>query len=247
MVHAAATTGRHDETRRPAMRRRWVVRDVMTKDVVFVGPDTGYKELVQVMLRNAVSALPVIDAGGQVIGIVSEMDLMCKVEFAVTEAPTRHRLERRQQRLTRAKSEADTAAELMTSPVKTISDNATVAAAAVMMHREGVKRLPVVDASGVLLGIVSRADVLRGYLRPDAEIRWEVAEEVLRRGMWLMPEQVQVTVNQGIVTLTGHVERSSLAHITIQLVRATAGVVDVVDKLTFRADDTVDPRGVRVG
>ena len=228
------------------MRRRWVVRDVMTKDVVFVNPDAGYKDIVEIMLRNAVSALPVIDTDGQVLGIVSELDLMCKVEFAVTEAPPRRRLERRQQRMTRAKSEADTAAELMTSPAKVISDDATVAAAAVMMHREGVKRLPVVDAAGALVGIVSRADVLRGFLRPDAEIRWEVAEEVLRRGMWLEPAQVQVAVNRGIVTLTGHVERSSLANITVQLVRATAGVVDVVDKLTFRADDAADPRGVRV-
>lgn len=226
------------------MRRRWVVRDVMTTDVVFVRPDTGYKEIVEIMLGNAVSALPVIDADGQVIGIVSEMDLMHKVEFTAAE-PHKRIFERKQQRVARAKGDADTAEELMTSPAKVIRETETVAAAAVMMHRDGVKRLPVVDSEGGLVGIVSRGDVLRGYLRPDAEIRWEVVEEVLRRGMWLEPYEVQVMVKQGIVTLAGHVERKSMAEITVQLVRATAGVVDVVDKLTFRTDDTAQPRDHR--
>jgi CBS domain-containing protein len=217
----------------------------MTADVVFVRPDTGYKEIVELMLGNAVSALPVLNADGQVLGIVSEMDLLHKVEFSAAE-PHKRMFGRKQQRIARAKGDADTAEELMTSPAKVITETATVAAAAVMVHQEGVKRLPVVDSEGGLVGIVSRGDVLRGYLRPDAEIRWEVVEEVLRRGMWLEPYQVQVAVKQGIVTLTGHVERKSAAEITVQLVRATAGVVDVVDKLTFHTDDSVDIRGHRV-
>ena len=219
------------------MRRRWTVRDVMTADVVFVSPDTGYKEIVESMLGNAVSALPVVDDVGHVVGVVSELDLLHKVEFA-TEEPHRRLFERQRVRVARAKGAADTAQDLMTSPAIVIRDNATVAAASIVMHRQGIKRLPVVDAHGMMLGIVSRGDVLRGFLRSDAEIRWEVAEEVLRRSMWLEPYEVQATVDRGVVTLKGHVERRSMAEVTVELVRATVGVVDVVDKLTYRTDDT---------
>jgi CBS domain-containing protein len=225
------------KTKEAVVRRRWTVRDVMTADVVFVSPDTGYKEIVETMLGNAVSALPVVNDAGRVVGIVSELDLLHKVEFA-TEEPHRRLFERQRERVARAKGAADTAEDLMTSPAIVIRDNATVAAASIVMHRQGIKRLPVVDAHGMMLGIVSRGDVLRGFLRSDAEIRWEVAEEVLRRSMWLEPYEVQATVDRGVVTLEGHVERRSMAEVTVELVRATVGVVDVVDKLTYRTDDT---------
>jgi CBS domain-containing protein len=227
------------------VRRRWTVRDVMTADVVFVSPDTGYKEIVETMLGNAVSALPVIDDGGHVVGIVSELDLLHKVEFAAEEQH-RRLFERQRERVARAKAGADTARDLMTSPAMVVRDNATVAAAAVVLHRQGIKRLPVVDEDGMLVGIVSRGDVLRGFLRSDAEIRWEVTEEVLRRAMWLEPYQVEVTVDRGVVTLKGRVEQRSTAEITVQLVRATVGVVDVVDRLSYRTDDVDVRSGDRV-
>lgn len=221
--------------------RRWAVRNVMTRDVVFVGRDAGYKEIVELMLRHAVSAVPVIDAQGKVRGIVSELDLMQKVECTTTEEhPTI--IERRRRRATWAKACADTAAELMTSPAIVINQDATVAAAAVLMHRKNVKRLPVVDHNGDLVGIISRADVLRGYLRPDAEIRREIVEDVLRHTLWVQPYEVEVTVRQGRVALTGRVDRQSTAQIAIQLVRATPGVVDVVARLAYPPANIVAAR-----
>jgi CBS-domain-containing membrane protein len=213
----------------------------MTADVVFVTPDTGYKEIVETMLGNAVSALPVVDDVGHVIGIVSELDLLHKVEFATAE-PHRRLFERQRERVARAKGAADTARDLMTGPAIVVRDNATVAAAAILLHRQGIKRMPVVDGDGMLLGIVSRGDVLRGFLRSDAEIRWEVTEEVLRRSMWLEPYEVRATVERGVVTLEGHVDRRSMAEVIVELVRATVGVVDVVDELTYRTDDSVARR-----
>jgi len=218
-----------------------MVRDVMTPDVIFVGPDTGYKQIAEMMLRNAVSAVPVVDGEGMVVGVVSELDLMHKIEFAGLDQHVGI-LERRRQRVARTKGSADTARELMTAPAVVIADNASLVAAATLMHEAGLKRLPVVDAHGDLVGIVSRGDLLRAYVRPDADIRAEIVNEVLRRAMWLEPYEVEVVVERGMVTLTGRVDRKSTAEITVQLVLASPGVVDVVDRLTFRHDDTRDLR-----
>jgi CBS domain-containing protein/PII-like signaling protein len=219
--------------------RRWLVRDVMTSDVRIVGPDTGYKEIVEIMFHNAVSAVPVIDDGGQVVGVVSELDLLHKLEFAGLEPHVRI-FERKRQRVARAKSAADTAEALMTSPAIVIAADASLIAAATLMDHKGLKRLPVVDSAGVLVGIVSRGDLLRAYLRSDEEILKEVRQDVLRRAMWLEPGQVTASVAQGIVTLTGRTDRRTTAQITVQLVQALPGVVDVVDELTFRYDDTAE-------
>ena len=106
------------------------------------------------------------------------------------------------------------------------------------MHRHGIKRLPVVDPAGPLLGIVSRADLLKVFLRSDADIAREIRQQVLMRAMWMNPDTVVVDVGDGVVTLTGQLEHRSLIPITISLVRSLDGVVDMVDRLTFELDDT---------
>jgi CBS domain-containing protein len=144
----------------------------------------------------------------------------------------------RRQREDRAKAAGDTAAELMTSPAVTIGPDATIAEAAKLLHRQRVKRLPVVDPAGPLLGIVSRADLLKVFLRSDADISREIRQEVLVRAMWMDPGTVTVDVRDGVVSLTGRLERRSLVPIVLSLVRGLDGVVGVVDRLTFDLDDT---------
>jgi CBS-domain-containing membrane protein len=138
----------------------------------------------------------------------------------------------------RAKAAGATAAELMTAPAVTVGPDATVTEAARLLHRHGIKRMPVVDPAGPLLGIVSRADLLKVFLRSDAEIAQEVRQDVLARAMWVDPDTVTVQVRDGVVTLTGQLERRSLIPITVSLVYVLDGVVDVADRLSFELDDS---------
>ena len=213
------------------------VRDVMTREVVTVGEQTAFKEMAATMAERRVSALPVLDDEGRVAGIVSEADLLLKEEFP--EGSTSRRLfQGRRRRLERAKAAGATAAELMTAPAVTVGPDATVTEAARLLHRHGIKRMPVVDPAGPLLGIVSRADLLKVFLRDDAEIAQEVRQDVLARALWVNPDTVTVQVRDGVVTLSGQLERRSLIPITVSLVHGLDGVVDVVDRLSFEVDDS---------
>jgi CBS-domain-containing membrane protein len=213
------------------------VRDVMTQEVVTVGEQASFKEIAATMAEHRVSALPVLDDEGQVAGIVSEADLLLKEEFP--EGPAGGYLfQGRRQRVERAKAAGDSAAELMTAPAVTVAPDASVAEAARLLHRHGIKRMPVVDPAGPLLGIVSRADLLKVFLRSDAEIAQEVRQDVLVRALWVDPDTVTVKVRDGIVTLTGQLERRSLIPIAVSLVHGVDGVVDVVDRLVFEVDDS---------
>jgi CBS-domain-containing membrane protein len=207
----------------------------MTREVVTVDEQESFKELAALMAECRVSALPVLDEGGRVVGVVSEADLLLKEEFP--EGPAGGRLFQGRHRMERAKAAGDTAVELMTAPAITIGPDATVAEAARMLQRHQIKRLPVVDPAGPLLGIVSRADLLKVFLRGDDEIAREVRQEVLLRALWVNPDTVVVEVRDGVVTLIGQLERRSLIPMAVSLVRGLDGVVDVVDRLTFEVDD----------
>jgi CBS-domain-containing membrane protein len=171
-----------------------------------------------------------------VIGIVSEADLLHKEQYQ-DDTDTQGWLARRRHRVARAKAAGRTAAEVMSAPVITVDPDATVPMAAKLLARHGIKRLPVVDGQRRLVGIVSRADLLRLFLRDDQAIRREVSEEVLVRGLWVQPYNVTVGVRDGIVTLAGRVERKSMIPAAVRLTRTVPGVVDVVDQLTFDRDD----------
>ncbi|MEX2556149.1 MAG: CBS domain-containing protein [Actinomycetota bacterium] len=138
----------------------------------------------------------------------------------------------------RRKAEALTVRELMTSPVITAGPDDTLGAAARLMHERGVKRLPVVDADGKVVGIVSRQDLVKIFLRPDDEIRNDVVRDVIHRSLWLDPRVVRVDVTDGVVTLEGRPENKSLVEILIGLVRGMDGVVGIVPRLSFEIDDT---------
>ena len=140
-------------------------------------------------------------------------------------------------RTARAKAAGDTAAELMTAPAVTVGPEVSVAEAAKLLDRHGIKRLPVVDDAGRLLGIASRADLLKVFLRSDEDIHREVREDVLLHTMWLDPDRFTVDVRDGVVTLAGPLEFRSLIPIAVRLVH---GVDGVVDRLWFEVDDARD-------
>jgi CBS-domain-containing membrane protein len=214
--------------------KRWYVGDVMTRDVVSVGTTTGYKEIADLMVHHSISAVPVVDADRHVLGVVSEADLLAKLEYA--DRVPRHPLALRRLRNGRQKAAGDTAVGLMTAPAVTIPVTETVTRAARLMDAARVKRMPVVDDGDHLIGIVSRRDLVRIYTRPDPQIRASVTEGVLR-SLWIDPALVDVAVRAGIVTLTGQLDRRSTADIVVAFTKATPGVVDVVDKLDYDTDD----------
>ena len=212
-----------------------IVSDVMTRDVACVERGAAFKDIVRTMQDRKVSALPVVDGGGRIVGVVSEADLLPKEEFRDSD-PDRYTQLRRLADL--AKAGSVTAGELMTSPALTVTPGVTLAQAARTMARARVKRLPVVDAEGRPIGIVSRADLLKVFLRSDEDIAEEVRREVVT---YLFPTQadaVRVEVRDGVVRLGGRVRDTSLVPVAARLVRAVEGVVDIEFRLDHgeRAD-----------
>jgi CBS domain-containing protein len=203
-----------------------IVADVMTTDVVKVRPSMPLKEVAEILISRGISGVPVVDAEGRVLGVVSETDILAKEQGAIDRAGLLHRLLSPDTRSEQAKVEATTAGEAMTSPAVTTRPSATIAEAAATMLEHCVNRLPVVDGPS-LRGIVTRADLVRAFIRPDAEIAHQVQDEVLRRKLWIKPEDVQISVERGSVRLQGHVESEKVARRVESLVRGLPGVVEV--------------------
>ncbi|WP_037603561.1 CBS domain-containing protein [Streptacidiphilus rugosus] len=201
-----------------------IVSDVMTETVVSVGQEAPFKDIVALMAQWKVSAVPVTAGEGRVVGVVSEADLLPKEEFRDAD-PSRPEQLRRLGDM--AKAGALTAAELMTAPAVTVRADATLAQAARQLARHHVKRLPVVDEWGMLAGIVSRADLLTVFLRPDEEIAEEVRREVVAYLFGEDASGVVVHVEDGVVMLTGRLADTTLVPVAARLARAVEGVVDV--------------------
>ncbi|GAA0986282.1 CBS domain-containing protein [Acrocarpospora macrocephala] len=218
---------------------RPTVADVMTRDVLSITEDTGFKDIVVALAARGVSGAPVVDTKGQVLGIVTESDLLRKEEFKSVHEDRRPFFETRRDRLVRAKSQGERADELMTTPVTTVDPDISIPAAARLMAERSVKRLPVIDYSGRLIGIVSRSDLLKVFLRPDETIRREIVDDVIVRVLWETPASVSVEVNEGRVILTGQIELKSMISFTGRLIAAVDGVVDVDNRLTYARDDSV--------
>jgi CBS domain-containing protein len=201
----------------------------MTHTVAAIGRKANFKEIVQLMEQWKVSALPVLEGEGRVVGVVSEADLLPKEEFRDSD-PDRYTQLRRLSDL--AKAGAVTAEDLMTAPAVTVQANATLAQAARTMAHAKVKRLPVVDDMGLLEGVVSRGDLLKVFLRDDEDIAEEVRREVVSYLFRAPLSPVRVRVHDGVVTLAGRVRDTSLVPVAARLVRAVEGVVDVEFELT---------------
>lgn len=217
--------------------RTWQVGDVMTGDVATVREATPYREIVDVLVRRGISGVPVVDGFRRVLGVVSEADLLHKIEH--TGEPERRRIfESRRRRGAHGKAGALLARDLMTAPPVTTYAEASLPAAARTMDREQVKRLPVLDDLGRLVGIVTRGDLLRVHLRSDAAIREDVVQEVLHRILAVRDGLVTVQVRAGEVTLAGRVDRRSAADLAGRLAAQVSGVVRVSNRIVFDADDT---------
>jgi CBS domain-containing protein len=206
-----------------------IVSDVMTRTVVAVGRNASFKEIVRTMEQWKVSALPVLEGEGRVIGVVSEADLLPKEEFRDSDPS---RIEQLSRLADLAKAGATTAEELMSTPALTVHADATLAQAARIMAHGRVKRLPVIDAEGHLGGVVSRSDLLKVFLRTDRDIEDEVRRDVVGLLFPDVAPELEVTVDEGAVTLRGHIPDAALIPVAARLTRAVEGVVDVECRLT---------------
>ncbi|MFJ6015868.1 CBS domain-containing protein [Streptomyces sp. NPDC092952] len=195
----------------------------MTRNAVTVAPDKEFREIADTMRRHEVTALPVVTDGGAVIGVVSEADLLPKEEFR---DPPPGMIEQMRRLADTAKSGAVRAA-LMSSPAVTIGPDASLPQAARLMSVRRVKRLPVVDTDGRLEGVVSRADLLKVFLRPDEDLAAEIRQEVLGTLFPGGDRNVRIDVAQGVATLTGRVPDAALIPVAARLARSVEGVVGV--------------------
>lgn len=211
------------------------VGDLMTKSVVTACEDATFRELVELMHGCRVSALPVVDLGGAILGVVSEADLLVKEDPDVL---VPRFFDRRVRRIERGKAVAVIARDLMTSPAVTVSVDAEVPDAAHLMRERDVKRLFVTDAAGKMVGVVSRADLLLAFLRPDAEVAEDV-EELLRHDALVIPGTFQVHVEDGVVHAEGRVEQRTAEPELVAQIRAIEGVVGVDAQVSWEYDDTV--------
>ncbi|MFJ6664980.1 CBS domain-containing protein [Streptomyces sp. NPDC091383] len=201
----------------------------MTRAAVAVGRTALFKDIVARMEQWNVSALPVLEGDGRVVGVVSEADLLPKEEFRDSD-PDRLTQRRRLDDLARAGGL--TAGDLMSTPAVTVHADATLAEAARIMALKRVKRLPVVTAEGVLEGVVSRGDLLKVFLREDRELADEIRREVLDVLFPAPVEPVHVVVVDGVVTLTGKVTDGTPIPLAVRMVRGVEGVVGVDCHLT---------------
>ena len=210
------------------------VKDVMTTQVVAVRRGATFKEMAATLRRFRVSAFPVVDEEEKVIGVVSEADLLAKEALAdpgVIDGLLHHRDVQ--------KAEGLTAGDLMTHPAVTIGPDETVEHAARIMYTLRIKRLPVVNAGGGLVGLITRTDLLAVYDRSDEEIREDILDDVILREFLEDPRQFSVTVQDGVVTLQGSPETTALGRDIVRKVRHVPGVVAVRDRLSYPDDNPV--------
>jgi CBS-domain-containing membrane protein len=212
------------------------VRDMMTTEPISVRADTLLKEAARIMVRNKVSGLPVIDQDGVLVGIVTEGDFLR--QEASRDRPYRMSLlDALFSDGAPATPVAETVGEVMTDKVITIAPNAGLGEAARLMAGRGIKRLPVIDDDSKLCGIISRADIVNAFTKPDDVVEDEIREDIIRRLLFLEPDIVDVSVADGVVHLSGELEHRTEVHLLEELSRRIAGVVKVESDLTYVIDD----------
>lgn len=216
------------------------VRDLMTERVLSIGPEAPIKDVARILVEHRISGLPVCDVEGRVLGVVSEGDILYKehdpkeghrggpLSWIVEGSPTD---------AGELKATALTAAKAMTAPAITVAPYESVAEAARLMCERGVNRLPVVKDEK-LIGIVTRADLVRAFIRSDEEIAKEIEDEVLGRTLWIDAGKVEVEVTHGSVRLDGRLHTRSDAELLERLVARVPGVVGVESSVRWQIDDT---------
>ncbi|MCX5126925.1 CBS domain-containing protein [Streptomyces sp. NBC_00347] len=218
------------------MRHR-EVSELMTREVIAVPQNAAFKDIVRTLLEHQVSAVPVVDSAGHPLGLISEGDLLPKSAGQGDYFRSLPEREAWQE----DKAEGLRAEELMSAPPVCAGPDWTVAEAARLMEAQSVKRLLVVDESDTLVGIVSRRDLLRIFLRDDDAIRHEITGDVLDRTLHQSPSAITVEVADGRVELHGTVQFKSLIPVIERLCRTVDGVVSVKEQLGYAVDDTIAP------
>jgi CBS domain-containing protein len=219
--------------------RHRLVGELMTTSVVTVRPDTSFKEIARMLAGDDVSAVPVVDDQDRPLGIVSEADLMR--HQAAAEDPEGLLPPAGFSPEQQARADGTRADELMSAPAVCARPDWTVVEAARVLNDKALKRMPVEDEAGRLIGIVSRSDLLRVFLRNDRAIGEEIREDVVVRTLRLPVDGVRVDVAQGQVSLSGAVELRSERDILVRLCRAVDGVVSVASTVEYRTDDIAIP------
>jgi CBS domain-containing protein len=208
------------------------VRELMTRNVITVQPEASLREAATLLTEHKVSGLPVVTGAGEVLGVLSEADIVARASGGAGHGSLLSWLfdtELAEQRVT-----ARTVGEAMSSPPLTIAPTRPVHEAARTMIADDVNRLPVVE-DGKLVGILTRADIVRAFTRDDGELASEIRDDLLRRTFWVQPGSVAVTVVDGQVTLTGEVETEADTEMLPILVSRVPGVVSVHAELRARS------------
>ena len=209
------------------------VKDVMITRVVTVPKDASFRTMAAALRDNRISAFPVLDHDGKVIGVVSEADMLAKAALNSEPEGMPGRISGLLRRKEHEKARGITAGDLMTSPAVIVAPDDTVERAARLMYARKVKRLPVVDANGHLVGIVSRADLLAVFDRSDEEIFKEISDDIMLNAFLVDPKALHVTVENGVVTLSGVPQTSTVGHEIVQQARHVRGVVAVRDRFSY--------------
>jgi CBS domain-containing protein len=217
------------------------VKDVMTTRVVSVGKDASFREMAVALREHRVSAFPVVDGDGKVIGVVSEADMLAKEALGSEPQGMPGMITGLLRHKEHAKARGITAGDLMSSPPVTVTPEDTLEHAAKLMYTRKVKRLPVVDSGAHLVGIISRADVLSVFDRSDEEIRTEIRDQVIRDGFTIDPASFSVVVTSLTVTVAGRPESKAVGHDLVQRIRHVPGVVAIRDRLSYPPREVPDP------
>jgi CBS domain-containing protein len=216
------------------------IRDVMVRTVVTVTPRTSLKDVAQSLVDHRISGVPVVDPEGAVLGVVSEADLLMKEGGADAirhRSLARVRGESKESQAQIAKVAATTAGEAMTAPAITIGPDRSIPEAAAVMTARRINRLPVVE-DGRLVGIVSRADLVRAFIRSDEELARTIREDVLLRVLWLDPALFTVEVEDGVASVGGSVERRSTTQMIERCIGLVPGIVGVDMTVGWSLDDS---------
>ena len=216
------------------------VRELMTEKVLTIGPEASIKDVAKILVANGISGLPVCDIEGRVLGVISEGDILYK-EHDPTEGhllgPLGWVIDGAPNYTGYIKADAFTARQAMTSPAITIAPYASVAEAARIMCERHVNRLPVVKDEH-LVGIVTRADLVRAFTRTDPQIEREIREDVLERTMWIDTGNVDISVQRGHAVLSGRLPTRSDVELLTRLAGRVPGVVAVESTVVWNVDDT---------
>jgi len=210
------------------------VRDVMTTPVLSTHPGTPLREAALVLAREGVSGLPVVDDSGAVVGVLSEADIVAKEGRPHRRDGVLGWLLEPADPWLEERLGATAVGDAMSAPALTIGPDRTVTEAATVMTEEGVNRLPVIE-DGRLVGLVTRADLVRAFVRGDDEIRDEIKNEVIRETLWIDPSGLDVTVTDGHARIEGTVASQTEVDLLERFARRVPGVVDVTTDVVAKA------------